>query len=54
MIEVIGADQTFEIARPIRPAKIKVNPDGLVPGSFAHEPMLEPGLKTRRRRSRAA
>ena len=34
MIEVTGANQTFEIARPSRPAKLKVNPDELVPGAF--------------------
>jgi hypothetical protein len=34
MVEVSAANQTFEIARPVRPARIKVNPDELVPGSF--------------------
>jgi hypothetical protein len=34
MIEVMGANQTFEIARPSRPAKLRVNPDDLVPGAF--------------------
>ncbi len=33
-IEVNAADQTFEFARPFRPAKVKVDPDGLVPGRF--------------------
>jgi hypothetical protein len=34
MMEVSAANQTFEIARPVRPARIRINPDGLVPGSF--------------------
>jgi hypothetical protein len=34
MMEVTEADQTFEIGRSVRPARIRINPDKLVPGSF--------------------
>jgi aminopeptidase N len=34
MVEVSAANQIFELLCPVRPARIRINPDGLVPGSF--------------------
>jgi aminopeptidase N len=34
MLEVAAAAQEFEIRTPVRPARIKINPDKSVPGDF--------------------
>jgi len=34
MLEIDSAEREFEIARPARPSRIKINPERLVPGKF--------------------